>query len=196
MCSSASLHHRFTPALLQQKGQQASSGISLGPLKILHPNLIHAHSVSLPISLPACTHLPHTRRAICTSHTAGSGIAGLRWPRPLDSTHHGGAWGGSYLRSWCSRFSLLLAPTQDVEMWLQPWHKHILFLCVLLPTALASSGSPKGSPSGSYRLGRRAVAASPSAASAQARARSRMAASRATSVRCAARRFVRHGSAQ
>jgi hypothetical protein len=29
--SSASLHHRFSPALLQQKGQQASSGISLGP---------------------------------------------------------------------------------------------------------------------------------------------------------------------
>ena len=56
MCLSASLHHRFSLALLQQ-AKQASSSISLGPedikrprpiKKTLQPSLMHSHSIPLP----------------------------------------------------------------------------------------------------------------------------------------------------
>ena len=77
-----------------------------------------------PGCLPPSAHPPHTRTASRTSQTARFGIAGLRWHKPLDSTHQGGTRGAAgaqgctsgSLTTWCSRLPLLLAPMADAEV--------------------------------------------------------------------------------
>jgi hypothetical protein len=125
MCLSASLHHRFSLALLQQ-AKQASRSISLGQKILRGPGPLKNPTTqpypfpfySPPVSLPGAQLAARPCTGLClhSCRVSARTAARSRSTREVHVGWQGCCTGGYLRRSWCSGFSLLLAPMQDAEL--------------------------------------------------------------------------------